>query len=75
MSAVPTIQLPEQLGEADWDVALIDASGDVIGRWKADAQDSDPNSIWDAVPRPVVGTFTIRVRGPWGLVAQREHSL
>lgn len=71
-SAVPTIQLPEQLGEADWDVALLDASGDVIGRWKTDAQDSDPNSIWDEVPRPVVGTFTIRVRGPWGRGATRS---
>jgi hypothetical protein len=71
VSGIPTIQLPAQLGEADWDVTLLDASGDVIGRWKNDGHDSDPNSIWDAVPRPAVGTFTIRVRGPWGRGATR----
>lgn len=75
VSSTPTIQLPESLGEADWDVTLLDASGDVIARWKTDAENGDPNSVWNAVPKPVVGTFTIRVRGPWGRGATRTLTL
>lgn len=71
VDAVPTVHLPEQLGEASWDVSLLDGSGDLVARWRSGGSESDPNSVWKSVPRPVVGTFTVRVRGPWGRGASR----
>lgn len=70
-AAVPTIHLPEHLNQAQWEVSVLDSAGNVLARWVKGSADSDPNSVWDSVPRPVVGTFTVRVRGPWGRGATR----
>jgi len=66
ISSLPTVQLPDELGEANWEVALLDGTQQLVARWVSGGEDHDPNSIWDAVQRPVVGAFSVRVRGPWG---------
>ena len=71
ISSLPTVHLPDELGEANWEVALLDGSGELVARWVSGGDNDDPNSIWDAVPRPAVGAFTVRVRGPWGRGATR----
>lgn len=71
VSSLPHIQLPEQLEGAEWDVALLDSTGHPLAQWKSSDCEAGPNSVWDAIPRPVVGTFTVRVRGPWGRGATR----
>ncbi len=70
--SIPLIQLPEQLQGAEWEVELLDATGRQVARWKStDGGAASPDTIWDVMPRPVVGTFTVRVRGPWGRGATR----
>ncbi|MGW5188920.1 hypothetical protein ACWEOO_06680 [Kribbella sp. NPDC004138] len=70
--SIPRIRLPEQLEGAEWEVELLDATGRQVARWKStDGGAAGPHSIWDVIPRPVVGTFTVRVRGPWGRGATR----
>ncbi|WP_198961637.1 hypothetical protein [Pseudonocardia sp. MH-G8] len=64
-AARPTVHLPEQLGDADWTVTLLDAVGEVLSQWHS-ADGGSPDSVWQDLPRPTVGTFTVRVRGPWG---------
>ena len=71
----PRVELPEALSEARWEVVLLDAEGDAVARWVNDSSVSEPDSIWDSVAQPIVGTFTIRVRGPWGRGAQRTFTL
>lgn len=66
IASLPTVHLPDELGEADWEVALLDGNGELVARWVSGGEHDDPNSIWEALPRPVVGAFTVRVRGPWG---------
>lgn len=73
--SIPTIQLPAQLDEAVWEVSLLDGTGDLVARWRSGDGDADPNSVWTEVSRPVVGTFTIRVRGPWGRGTTRTVTL
>lgn len=62
---LPQIQVPKSLKNADWDVTLHDSDGLVIARHRVAGSD-DPNKVWEEVPRPLVGSFTVRVRGPWG---------
>jgi hypothetical protein len=71
----PRVELPEALSEARWEVVLLGAEGDTIARWVNDDGVSGSNSIWDSVSQPSVGTFSIRVRGPWGRGAQRTFTL
>lgn len=71
----PRVELPEALSGAPWEVVLLDADRDPISRWVNDGTAVDPNSIWDSVRQPTAGTYTIRVRGPWGRGAQRTFTL
>ena len=71
VSELPRIHIPRSMENADWDVSLHDSVGDVIARTRVSGAE-DPNRLWDNVPRPVMGTFTIRVRGPWGRGASRS---
>lgn len=75
ITSLPTVHLPAELGEASWQVALLDGSGELVARWVSGGGNGDPNSIWDDVPRPVVGSFTVRVRGPWGRGATRTMKI
>jgi hypothetical protein len=70
VSERPRIHIPNSMSNAAWDVTLHDSAGDVIARTRVSGTE-DPNRLWDDVPAPVVGTFTIRVRGPWGRGASR----
>lgn len=69
--SLPQVVLPTGLGEARWEVTLLDGNGDAIGRWTSNQTHAGPDSVWSRVPRPVVGTYTVRVRGPWGRGASR----
>lgn len=71
---LPTIHIPGSMAKASWDITLHDSAGDVIARQRVSGGD-DPNSIWDRMSRPVAGTFTLRVRGPWGRGATRNFTL
>lgn len=68
---LPEVVLPSELSGANWDVALLDAASNVLARWQS-GSDSDLASIWGTLPKDLVGTFTIRVRGPWGRGATRS---
>lgn len=65
ISDLPQIRLPSSMTNADWDVTLHDSAGVVIARHRV-AGSEDPNKLWDSISRPLVGSFTVRVRGPWG---------
>lgn len=71
VATLPSVQLPGATGDADWEVVLLNGDGERVARWTSDDDDPEPDSIWNAVPRPVVGAFTVRVRGPWGRGATR----
>jgi hypothetical protein len=74
IAELPRIHLPSSMANADWDVTLHDGAGAVIARKRITGTE-DPNILWDGIPRPVVGTFTIRVRGPWGRGANRSFTV
>jgi hypothetical protein len=73
-AALPIISVPASMVNADWEVTLHDGEGAVISRRKVSGTD-DANQVWDNVPRPLVGTYSIRVRGPWGRGATRSLAL
>ncbi|GAA1865832.1 hypothetical protein [Myceligenerans crystallogenes] len=64
-AGLPSIRLPEELRAAEWEVSLLGADGLLAARWRSGGG-GDPDSIWDRIGRPVVGSFTVQVRGPWG---------
>jgi hypothetical protein len=74
VAELPRIHIPSSMTNADWDVTLHDSAGEVIVRKRITGSE-DPNSLWDSVPRPAVGTFAIRVRGPWGRGASRSFTV
>jgi hypothetical protein len=74
LASVPTVVLPSSMADARWDVTLHDADGSVIARRTTDGNE-DPNLLWDEVPRPLVGTYTVKVRGPWGRGASRTFAI
>jgi hypothetical protein len=65
LAGLPRVVIPTSMANADWDVTLHDSAGAVISRQRISGKDN-PNILWDSIPRPAVGTFTVRVRGPWG---------
>ena len=71
---LPRVNLPNGMINADWDVALLDGDGTVISRQRITGGD-DPNRMWEGLPRPLVGTYSLRVRGPWGRGATRTFSI
>jgi len=71
---LPQISVPASMANANWDVTLLDGDGVVIAQRKVTAND-DANAVWGNVPRPLVGTFSIRVRGPWGRGASRALTI
>jgi hypothetical protein len=71
---LPHVVLPAGMAAADWDVALHDGEGAVVSHKKVTGTDN-ADGIWDDVPRPLVGTYAIRVRGPWGRGAARSLAI
>ncbi|MGD9959042.1 hypothetical protein [Nocardioides sp.] len=68
---LPAVILPDTLGsDADWEVSILDSKGALVRRSSFKAgQPTD--ELWSDMQRPILGTFTIRVRGPWGRGASR----
>lgn len=71
---LPTVVLPDELSAADWEVILLGADGSAVARWRR-ADGGDPDDLWDQVARPVVGSFTLQVRGPWGRGTSRTFDV
>lgn len=69
---LPEVVLPDSLGsDADWEVSILDSTGALILR--RSFKSGDPtDELWSEMKRPVLGSFTIRVRGPWGRGAARS---
>lgn len=65
IAELPHIEIPSSMSNANWDITLHHTSGDVIARHRVTGEE-DADKLWSDVPRPLVGTFTVRVRGPWG---------
>ncbi|ADJ50003.1 hypothetical protein AMES_8178 [Amycolatopsis mediterranei S699] len=63
---VPSIELPDDLRHAGWRVDIRDCDGETLAQWSTEDDSWNPNEIWARLPRPLLGTFTVRVRGPWG---------
>ncbi len=64
--ALPVVELPSSRGElASWDVTITDGASQILARMSTAATGSF-EGLWDDVPRPLLGSYTIRVRGPWG---------
>ena len=74
LAELPRIVVPTSMAGADWDVTLHDGEGAVISRQRISGS-SDPNNLWDNVPRPLIGIYSIRVRGPWGRGATRSFAV
>jgi hypothetical protein len=68
---LPAIVLPAELVDATWEVTVHDVDGALVGRWSSQTSD-DPSDVWNAAPRPLVGSYDVRVRGPWGRGASRS---
>jgi hypothetical protein len=74
LAELPRVHIPQGMAGADWDVTLHDSAGTVTAR-KHIVGNDDANSLWENVARPLVGTYTIRVRGPWGRGASRSFTM
>lgn len=71
--APPVIESPVgETSEATWSVTITDAAGSVLVDGRPITPGSDQSAVWAGVPRPLLGTYRIRVRGPWGRGASRE---
>ena len=71
---LPRIRIPKSLEAASWEVTVQDSNGDVLARHRV-SPDDESGSVWDGLTRPAVGTFTVRVRGPWGRGASRTFTV
>lgn len=69
----PQILLPAGFSdEARWTVTVTHDDGHpILDKHELHAGD-DPTAIWDLLPRPLLGRYAIRVRGPWGRGGWRE---
>lgn len=74
ISELPHIEIPSTMTNAGWDIALYDSAGGVVARHNVTGAE-DPDKLWNEVPRPLVGTFTVKVRGPWGRGATGTFSI
>ncbi|MDP7701396.1 hypothetical protein [Mycobacterium sp. TY815] len=71
---IPRVVVPATMENATWDVTLHDSEGIVISRRRTSGSE-DPNTLWDNISRPLVGTYSIKVRGPWGRGATRSLAI
>lgn len=71
---LPRVSIPVGMAKAEWDVTLLDSDGNLVARQRITGG-SDLSSLWDEVPRPLVGAYSMRVRGPWGRGATRSFSV
>ena len=74
-ASVPVLHLPDDLNKADWRVTVLDSDGEPLGTWSAREDQGGHDGVWQQVARPLLGTYTIRVRGPWGRGASRTVAI
>jgi len=55
-------------------VTVHDVDGALVGRWTSQSG-ADASTVWDTAPRPLVGSFDVRIRGPWGRGASRSVTI
>ena len=71
----PVIGLPDwEAGGARWTISVSRPDGTLLHQEDMDS-DGDPSAVWRALPRPLFGSFMVRVRGPWGRGAHREMTI
>lgn len=69
---LPEIILPEGSGSnTDWVVKIADSDGNVVASG-AFGWGESANGLWSDVTRPVLGAYSLNVRGPWGRGAMRS---
>lgn len=69
----PTIELPsETTSETSWIVTITDGRGVNLVDGRPLRPGDDEHLMWQEVPRPLLGRYRIRVRGPWGRGAARD---
>ncbi|GAB2776591.1 hypothetical protein GCM10027020_32360 [Nocardioides salsibiostraticola] len=72
---VPGVTLPEEAGpDAEWQVSILDGTGAVLASAKYFGG-GDATDIWDEIEGHLLGTYTVRVRGPWGKGCTRTFTL
>lgn len=72
-AALPQILVPDGFSEGTrWIVTVTDGDGNVLLDRQELRQSDDPSVVWGAIPRPLLGRYSIRVRGPWGRGSSRE---
>ncbi|GAA3571368.1 hypothetical protein GCM10022197_29820 [Microlunatus spumicola] len=71
----PRVELPAPSGSnASWTVDILDASlKQVASRQVTTSEEAE--TIWSTLPTHLVGSYTVRVRGPWGRGATRQLEL
>jgi hypothetical protein len=71
-ATAPTVELPASVGDAaEWQLTITNGSGEVLTR-KTILRSGNVDDLWDGVQRPLLGSFGIRVRGPWGRGTSRR---
>lgn len=68
----PSIELPVGNDDLEWVVTVRDEQGMALLERHSIHADADPTEIWNHVQRPLLGRYSIRVRGPWGRGASRD---
>ncbi|WP_454227678.1 hypothetical protein [Propioniciclava flava] len=71
---VPQIELPSaSRSDSSWSLTITDGVGRVLVENRTLLSGDDlGEGLWSGVPRPLLGTYRIRVRGPWGRGASRD---
>lgn len=70
----PSIILPKAGADgAEWKVTILDGEGaPLISARTIEGDVSPTDDLWDELPRPLLGSYAIRVRGPWGRGASTD---
>jgi hypothetical protein len=71
-STLPELSLPPLPSEGSpWEVTITDGSDKPLKRLAAHVTIT-PEELWEGVTRPLLGSYGLRVRGPWGRGAHRR---
>lgn len=62
-TALPEIDLP---ADADWEISLMGDDRRFIKKITTSSGQVDPEELWSDEVRPLLGEYTVRIRGPWG---------
>lgn len=69
LADLPRVELPDIGAEVEWEVAITDGHGHVVNRRVTNINDVD---VWAGVDRPLLGSYQVQVRGPWGRSTTRR---